>query len=103
MQNILNCPEGFAESVHYLDLGDYVKAAVRTSEKCYAFADLDGKRFCEEGNLAEPFHFKDHIFLFPKKLLFKVRTFTVTFRFRVENAVFHQNGDVIFCDYRLHS
>lgn len=98
MKNILTCPEDFVPSVLYVDFGDRIKAAVRTSEKCYAFADLGGKRFAEEGNLAEPFHFKDHIFYFPKELLSSVRDFTVTFRFRVENSVFHQQGDVIFKD-----
>lgn len=99
MKNILTCPEDFIRSVLYVDFGDRIKAAIRTTEKCYAFADLDSVRFCEEGNLAEPFHFKDHIFFFPKELLSRVQDFTVTFRFRVENQVFHENGDVIFKDF----
>ena len=96
MKSILTCPEGFVPSVLYVDFGDHVKVAVRTDAKCYAFADLGGVRIREEGNLAEPFHFKDHIFLFPKELLLSLRTFTVTFRFREENDVFHHHGDVIF-------
>ena len=79
MKSILTCPEGFVPSVLYVDFGDHVKVAVRTDAKCYAFADLGGVRIREEGNLAEPFHFKDHIFLFPKELLLSLRTFTVTF------------------------
>lgn len=98
MNSILSCPEDFISSILYVDFGDRIKAAVRTAEKCYAFADLGGKRFCEEGNLAEPFHFKDHIFYFPKSLLSNVCKFTVTFRYRVENAVFHHHGDVIIKD-----
>ncbi len=101
MRNILDCPEDFIRSVLYVDFGDLVKAAIRTTQKCYAFADLDSKRFREEGNLAEPFHFKDHIFYFPKDLLARVRDFTVTFRFRAENEVFRQHGDVIFKDFRF--
>ncbi|MBQ3076094.1 MAG: hypothetical protein IJC26_08490, partial [Clostridia bacterium] len=96
MKSILTCPEDLVPSVLYVDFGDRIKAAVRTNVKCYAFADLGGKRFCEEGNLAEPFHFKDHIFYFPKELLSDQRKFTVTFRFREENDLFHQSGDVIF-------
>lgn len=99
MNRIMTCPEGLVPSVLYVDFGTTVKVAVRTDVKCYAFADLGGKRFCEEGNLAEPFHFKDHIFLFPKDLLFSCRAFTVTFRFREENAVFHRHTDVIFKEF----
>lgn len=98
MNQISICPENLVPSVLYVDFGDRIKVAVRTDVKCYAFADLDGKRFCEEGNLAEPFHFKDHIFLFPKELLLSRRSFTVTFRFREKNDLFQNQGDVCFLD-----
>jgi len=99
VKSIVSCPNDFIDSVLYVDFGDRIKAAIRTSVKCYAFADLSGVRFCEEGNLAEPFHFKDHIFFFPKETLMRTRDFTVTFRFRAENEVFQKSGDVIFRDF----
>ncbi len=108
MKNILMMPKDFIRSVTFLDLGNTVKAAIRTTEKCYAFADLNGERYREDGNDLEPFHFKDHIFLFPKDILSHVPTFTVTFRFRIKNSVFKESGDVIFADFtyqpdQLHS
>lgn len=101
MKSIIDCPDTFVPSVLYVDFGERIKVAVRTEEKCYAFADLGGKRIPEEGNLAEPFHFKDHIFYFPKDVLFEKREFTVTFRYRAENAVFHEAGDVIMRDFKF--
>ena len=40
MGKYINAPEGFVEKVRYIDLGNTVKAAVYTSERCRAFADM---------------------------------------------------------------
>ena len=99
MNNILEMPDDFIRSMLFLDMGDTVKVALRTSVPCYAFADLGGERYREDGNDVEPFHFKDHIFLFPKELLSRVPTFTVTFRPGLKNSVFKKIGDIIFSDF----
>ena len=69
MGRIINTPEGFVVKTIFVDLGEYIKAAVLVSERTYGYADMDGKRYRELYNVKEPFDFKTHHFILPKDTL----------------------------------
>ena len=95
MGKYINAPEGFVEKVRYIDLGDTVKAAVYTSERCRAFADMGGVRYGEMFNDKEPFDFKTHHFTFDKDELRKNASFGVSFTpWRAGRGIFADANDI---------
>ena len=78
MGRIINTPEGFVVKTIFVDLGEYIKAAVLVSERTYGYADMDGKRYRELYNVKEPFDFKTHHFILPKDTLTSVGGFYMT-------------------------
>lgn len=95
MARYINAPEGFVEKVRYVDLGKNVIAAVYTSERCRALADMNKKRYEEMFNDKEPFDFKTHHFTFDKEELKASGEFDVTFLpWKAGRGIFEDANDI---------
>lgn len=95
MGRYINAPEGFITKVRYIDLGEDVIAAVYTSERCRAFADMGGRRYGEMFNDKEPFDFKTHHFTFNKAELYERAEFEVVFTpWRAGKGIFEDANDM---------
>ncbi len=78
MGKYIKTPEGFVKETLFLDLGEYVKAAVLVSERTYGFCELCGKRYGEIYNDREPYDLMTHHFMIPKNELAEAGGFYMT-------------------------